>query len=549
MAFLGTTGDSKPVRDGLDDLERDVKNRTTSRRRYYSHKHNSLSTSFVVTLRRHSLLLRDEKKGGFVNDDERWMHRYDDLCRFRERYGHTCVPFARTGSDAFMKDGVMSEEEVLSLYEEDDEEDDDDGPSPGDVNENEPDQHLELGYWVAQQRHYYKQRSLHGEYGIGRRLTPDRIDNLNKLGFIWDVKEARWEMQYLALQEFVLDHGHASVTHNSTLGHWCYKQRYHQRNIENGVTVDWACIPEEAYRPISSEVGRDYSILEEDWVIETAAGGKEYKDRPVSPLTAERRAKLDAIGFIWNVREQGWEGQFQSLCKYQQKYKTTKVPLSYGKLGVWVKKQREAWKHQLIHGYEYDMTGKCTSALTPERIEKLDSINFLWQGHDYTWEEHYQHLLRYKKEYGHVHVSQKYDVPEKYPKLGSWLTVQRSEGRKFEQNNGDESRLAKEKYDLLQRAGVEWDPLLSQFQSRVEQLRQYQSEYGTLRVKSVHKSLYSWVRRMTKEYESYVDVIENEKEVGEERKRSLLGDDVRRQMLDDLGFREELVRPKRDHLK
>jgi len=298
------------VRDGLDDLERDVKNRTTSRRRYYSHKHNSLSTSFVVTLRRHSLLLRDEKKGGFVNDDERWMHRYDDLCRFRERYGHTCVPFARTGSDAFMKDGVMSEEEVLSLYEEDDEEDDDDGPSPGDVNENEPDQHLELGYWVAQQRHYYKQRSLHGEYGIGRRLTPDRIDNLNKLGFIWDVKEARWEMQYLALQEFVLDHGHASVTHNSTLGHWCYKQRYHQRNIENGVTVDWACIPEEAYRPISSEVGRDYSILEEDWVIETAAGGKEYKDRPVSPLTAERRAKLDAIGFIWNVREQGETRQF-----------------------------------------------------------------------------------------------------------------------------------------------------------------------------------------------------------------------------------------------
>jgi len=181
--------------------------------------------------------------------------------------------------------------------------------------------------------------------------------------------------------------------------------------------------------------------------------------------------------------------------------------------------------------------GESVSALTTDRIEKLDSINFSWQGHDYTWEDHYQDLLEHRKELG-VHVGRKSKA--RYPKLASWLNVQRSEGRKFEQNSGKGSRLTKEKYELLQRAGVQWDPLLSQFQSRVEQLSQYRNEYGTLKVKSKHKSLYSWVWKMIKEYEKYIDLIENGNS-REEGLRSILEDDARRQMLEDLGFREELV--------
>mmetsp|Transcript_8395 Transcript_8395/g.18139 ORF Transcript_8395/g.18139 Transcript_8395/m.18139 type:complete len:462 (-) Transcript_8395:2139-3524(-) len=324
------------VRDGLADLESKSNNVTS----------HSFPTPFVATLRQHSLLLRgtvqgeseSDKKGRFVNDDERWMHRYDALCKFHERYGHTCVPFRwgilagkredseevestiRGGSHALIEDYV-AEEDDLSFYDNYHEED---GLSCGNYDEDfkqectrnsnniqlsseftEPYLRLELGYWVAQQRHYYKQRLIHGDDGIGRRLTPDRIKYLNELDFIWDVKEALWETQFENLRDYVRHHGHACVTQDSTLGHWCYKQRYHKRNIENGVTFDLADIPKEAYIPLSSKEMQNLSISTEERVTETAAGGKEYKGRPVSPLTPERRVKLELLRFIWDVREQG----------------------------------------------------------------------------------------------------------------------------------------------------------------------------------------------------------------------------------------------------
>lgn len=319
------------VRDGLADLELKANN----------------TSPFVATVRQHSLLLRGtEKKGKFVNDDERWTYRYDALCKFHKSYGHTCVPFnwgiavdekeasgdestSRTRKGNAMNDDDVVEEDILSFYSEDDDDpilqnagglshdniDDDDDESSSDESKSsnniqlsseeftEPYLRLELGYWVAQQRHYYKQRLRQGDSGVGKRLTLERIEHLNKLNFIWDVKEARWETQYLQFQDFVMRHGHACVTQSSTLGRWCYRQRYHKRIMENRVTVDWESIPENAYRP--AEENPDLSILAEECVTETAAGGKEYKGRPVSTLTPERRAKLDELCFIWDVREQG----------------------------------------------------------------------------------------------------------------------------------------------------------------------------------------------------------------------------------------------------
>lgn len=305
------------VRDGLSDLE------------VLAADNESLqSPPTPFTLRQHSLLLRGaEEKGRFVNDDERWSYRYDALCKFQERYGHTCVPFnwgmlvdkRHTAGDVPKSDGLdydNGEEPALLSATSGENSFDDERKRSNESKRSrdniqlssefaEPYLRLELGYWVAQQRKYYKQR-IRGDIVAGQRLTPERIEYLNKLDFIWDVKEARWETQYMQLREFVQNNGHACVNQNSTLGQWCYRQRQHRRNIDNGLTVDWASIPERAYMPILLNETQDVSmILAEDRVVETAAGGKEYKGRPVSPLTPERMERLEALGFIWDVREQG----------------------------------------------------------------------------------------------------------------------------------------------------------------------------------------------------------------------------------------------------
>ncbi len=401
----------------------------------------------------------------------------------------------------------------------------------------EPDLNLELGFWVAQQRHYYKQL-MQSNSTKGKRLTPQRIEYLNRLNFIWDINEARWETQYQRLKEYVKRHGHANVRQNCTLGHWVYKQRYHQRNIEKGVTLDWKDIPEHAVRPLSEEDIKRKPELAVDRVIDTPSGGKEYRGIPVSPLTPKRKEKLNEIGFIWDARESVWDQKFRELIKYKKEFGTTKVPPSHGSLGVWVKKQREAWRAL----QKTDNSSVFTYALTPDRIAKLDSINFTWQGHEYTWEQHFQHLLLYIQRHKNANVPQSVDTDD-YPKLGSWLSIQRAEGRKFERNHAACS-LSEERYALLKNAGVQFDPKLAQFQSRVEELKAYQQQHGTLKVKSTHdKSLWSWVRRMTKEYEAYLALLKEEKSnANSKRKRKLLlEDNVRRRMLDELGFGEELM--------
>jgi len=545
----------------------------------------------AVNLPPHSLLLRsltqgetpNLKKGRFVNDDERWMYRYEALCMFHERYGHTCVPF-RWGEKRNQWMEKLEEKSIEDDFKEETFYDDEDDNNPIDFDfeceeddgfeselssqhtkfdENgtgtqisinnernrtgsgvimssecdEPYLSLELGFWVAQQRHYYKQL-MQSNSTKGKRLTPQRIEYLDRLNFIWDIKEARWETQYQRLNEYVKRHGHANVRQNSTLGHWVYKQRYHQRNIEKGVTLDWGDIPEHATRPLSEEEIRRKPELAVDRVIDTPSGGKEYRGMPVSPLTPERKAKLNEIGFVWDARESVWDQKFRELIKYKKEFGTTKVPPSHGSLGVWVKKQREAWRAL----QSTDKPSGFTYALTPDRIAKLDSINFSWQGHDYTWEEHFQHLLLYIERHNTANAPQSLDTDD-YPKLGSWLTIQRTEGRKFERNDAACS-LSEERYALLKHAGVQFDPKLEQFLSRVEELKAYRLHHGTLKVKSTHdKSLWSWVRRMTKEYEAYLAQLNVEKSKHNltRKKKLLLEDEIRRRMLDDIGFREEFV--------
>lgn len=72
-----------------------------------------------------------------------------------------------------------------------------------------------VGRWMGQQRSEYK-------YG---RLPQKYIDLLNQIGFVWDINEETWERQFLAYQEYVLQNGHSSPRHSHPLGSWVNQQR------------------------------------------------------------------------------------------------------------------------------------------------------------------------------------------------------------------------------------------------------------------------------------------------------------------------------------
>lgn len=123
--------------------------------------------------------------------------------------------------------------------------------------------------WVASVRTSYHKQKKGIEHLKGVTLSEERIKRLNDLNFEWRVRKnmpLAWEARYDQLLEFRDQHSHVRVPQNHTdpqgLGHWVFEQR------------------------------KMYMRLK--------LGKKTY-----ATLTPERIGKLEAIGFIWSLKNAG----------------------------------------------------------------------------------------------------------------------------------------------------------------------------------------------------------------------------------------------------
>ena len=77
-----------------------------------------------------------------------------------------------------------------------------------------------LGAWVNTQRVFYAKN----------KLSRERIDKLEALGFAWDPFESDWQEMYSALESFWREHGHCRVPRGHEaflkLRRWIMSQRY-----------------------------------------------------------------------------------------------------------------------------------------------------------------------------------------------------------------------------------------------------------------------------------------------------------------------------------
>lgn len=169
-----------------------------------------------------------------------------------------------------------------------------------------------LGQWVRTQRLNYRQGKLSGE----------RIQRLEELGFDSDPYEAAWEEGYRQLQQFIEREGHAKVpgdfetNDGYKLHNWSENQRSANRNgklsderirrlEELGFDLDphttsW----EKAYALLAAFLEREghadppRSHVEDGFKLGSWCLNQRYKkDR----LSDERIARLDALGFRWKA--------------------------------------------------------------------------------------------------------------------------------------------------------------------------------------------------------------------------------------------------------
>mmetsp|Transcript_11934 Transcript_11934/g.22344 ORF Transcript_11934/g.22344 Transcript_11934/m.22344 type:complete len:205 (+) Transcript_11934:1915-2529(+) len=201
------------------------------------------------------------------------MARYLELVEFQEKYGHVRVP-------------------------------------SNDKN---------LGVWVGTQRKQYRLK----QRGLPSHMTDERIEMLDKIGFIWEVNT--WNDRYDELKEFYEENRHFSVPSdfpNKQLRPWISTQRSHFRFKQ--------------------------------------------ENKP-SQLTDERIELLNSIGFPWKTKED-WQTRFNELSSFFQEngnLDVAKVYTKSPKLNRWVALQK-------VEMQKY-VDGQQTS-LKPDQIKMLQDI-------------------------------------------------------------------------------------------------------------------------------------------------------------------------------
>ena len=340
---------------------------------------------------------------GFVWDilEEAWEENFLELQRFREEHGHCKVP-KRYPQNPF------------------------------------------LGVWVSVQRYAFKKG----------KLSEDKIERLEEIGFVWDVLEEEWEKNFLELQRFREEHGHCKVSEgypqNPQLAVWVKTQR---NDFKDGKLSENKIARLE-------ELGFVWDIFEEGWkenFLELKRFQEEHghckvphkypkspqlsvwvsnqrKDFKKGDLSEDRIARLEGIGFVWDVTEEAWEKNFLELKRFQEEHGHCKVPQRYPQnpqLASWVSNQRKDFKK---------------GDLSEDRIARLEELGFVWDVFEEVWEKNFLELKRFQEEHGHCKVPRGY--PEN-PDLGCWVKHQREYFKS--------AKLAEDRIARLEEIGFVWN--------------------------------------------------------------------------------------------
>jgi len=221
------------------------------------------------------------------------------------------------------------------------------------------------------------------------KLNPERIKRLDSIGFSWDPYTEDWENGFSALQKFKSREGHCRAPFGF---------------MEEGMTLG-------------------------TWVMVQRA----FRDK--GKLDPERIKRLDSIGFSWNPYTEDWESGFSALQKFKNREGHCRVPLTHIEkdftLGNWVSKQREFKKSGRLH---------------PDRINRLESLGFIWDAQIDAWEIGFSTLQKFKNREGHCRTPQKHI--EEGITLGRWVMVQRA--------SRDKGKLDPERIKRLDSIGFSW---------------------------------------------------------------------------------------------
>jgi hypothetical protein len=262
------------------------------------------------------------------------------------------------------------------------------------------------------------------------RIGSERAARLSKIGFDWNPIQDDWEINFSALVEFFRQEGHFNVP-----------EKYSQR----------------------PQLRRWVNKLREDYKKEK--------------LSEDRIAKLNDLGFPWAPIDESWNIRYAALVEFKNKHGHCDVREQDNlKLAQWVQDQRKIQKR-----------GK----LAPERLARLDALEFVWNVLEDNWDEMFNLLTEYKEHHDDCNVPGTHENQ----KFSRWITTQRK-AKKTGQIRDD--RIAH-----LDAIGFAWIPFDERWESSFRILEEYKNKYGNCDVPQKWKenpSLGKWVSDQRKKW-------------------------------------------------
>jgi hypothetical protein len=230
--------------------------------------------------------------------------------------------------------------------------------------------------------------------------------------------------------------------------------------------------------------------------------------------TGSNRKLRDDLQFGCELDDERWLVYYTKLTIFSSRFGHVNVPLAWEddeSLGRWVFKQRVLYRRYARNNYyQHEILsdgsfGRKVNPLSPWRIQMLYDIGFSFKI-NLRWHDRLAQLEQFNEKHGHVLVpSSDNGEKEEFPGLYLWIQSQRTEYRRWKVDMP--SSMTKRRFVLLDRLGLDWDPLASMWVARMKQLSTYRAEQGHVRVSKTHDfELATWLIYVRSQYRIYQDI-------------------------------------------
>lgn len=284
-----------------------------------------------------------------------------------------------------------------------------------------------LANWVSAQRCCRRKNNL----------TQNRIDKLDGIGFVWNLKDdpIPWQQSFDELVLYKKEHGNCNVprdySKNKKFGQWVVTQRTRYKKgrmpicqIEqlNSIEFSWEQLKDDF------KVQYDYLLKfrelypyrwpkQDEKFPEGNRLGSWCSNKRSNKKNLERWKidLLDKIGFAWNKHDHYFELRYSYLVAFRTKYPNRwpedKEQFPEGiNLGRWCDSLRQRYKNKEMREWQ---------------IKKLETINFPWNLEEFYWTQQYEYLVEFRKNYSN-RWPKKGELFPNENKLEVWCSTQKS---------------------------------------------------------------------------------------------------------------------------